>query len=252
MLISRSSVVRSNFYLFAFITFKFQRLWQPNIVSNSKQNQQQQEGKTSATLPLLFDLSFPFFSLFLRSICQLSPSLPPPSLSISCPRYLSLSLGCTNGWACTRAMSAARVVRATQTQPLYTRSLSLFLIPLTQSTCPYVTTISLQHARESRKEKSRCERVRWFCTFAATDARCAHARERMHREKARFPLFVNCARQTRLKSKSLRARTAAAADLLQMQRDRRRVQRLPRLLDYSTTRRTHFPYISIARAKLHC
>lgn len=177
-----------------------------------------------------------------RGICQLSPSLLPLYLSIYLlPSFLSL--GCTNGCACTRAkrrrQHASYVPR--KRNP-YTRALCVFLsfslIPLTQSTCPYATAISLQSAHESRKGKSRCERVRRSCTFAATDARCAHARERMNGEKARFPLFVNCARQAKQKSKSLRARTAAAADLLQMQRDRRRVQRLPRLLDYSTTPRT--------------
>lgn len=130
----------------------------------------------------------------------------------------------------------------------YTRApgvfLSFSLIPLTQSTCPYAITISLQRARESRKGKSRCERVRRSYTFASADMRCAHARERMDGEKARFPLFVNCARQARQKSKLLRARTAAVADLLQMQRDRRRVQRLPRLHD---TRTSHTYISQIAR-----
>lgn len=209
--------------------------------ATAKQHQQQQEGKTSATLPLLFALSFPFF---LSCIAASASSLPPSFLSI----YLSLAL-VSFSWlhqrlrmhAC-EATSAARVVRATQTQPLYTRSLcfSLFLSHSfnTINLSVRYSAISLQSAHESRKGKSRCERVRRSCTFAATDARCAHARERMNGEKARFPLFVNCARQAKQKSKSLRARTAAAADLLQMQRDRRRVQRLPRLLDYSTTSRT--------------
>lgn len=72
---------------------------------------------------------FLFFSLVPRHLPTLS--LPPSSLSI----YLSLAL-VSFSWlhqrlrmhAC-EATSAARVVRATQTQPLYTRSLcfSLFL-----------------------------------------------------------------------------------------------------------------------------
>lgn len=85
---------------------------------------------------LLFScsLSLSLFSLFLRGICQLSP---PPPFPLCLSIYLSPSLSFSfsrlhrrlRTHARVQATSAARVVRATQTQPLYTRSLcfSLFL-----------------------------------------------------------------------------------------------------------------------------
>lgn len=129
MLISRSSVVRFKLYLFTSIAFKFRRLWEP------KHHQQQQAASTTAGgkdkcySPPCYSLSlFLFFSLVSRH-------LPTLSLPLSSPIHLSLAL-VSFSWlhqrlrmhAC-EATSAARVVRATQTQPLYTRSLcfSLFL-----------------------------------------------------------------------------------------------------------------------------
>lgn len=135
-----------------------------NIVCNSKQHQQQQEGKTSATLPLVVR----FFLRFSAASANFFPSLPlhlsiylVPSLSRS---FISLHRrdGCVRMHACKRRRQHASYVPRKRNP--YTRAhcvfLSFSLIPLTQSTCPYAAAISLQCARESRKGKSRCERVR--------------------------------------------------------------------------------------------
>lgn len=109
--------------------------------------------------------------------------------------------GCVRTHACKRASdvsSTRRMYAPRKIQPLYTRSPCIFLSFLQHNQPVRDVTQAAERSRCSVrakvwKGKSRCERVRRFCTFAAADAlrvaRCAHARERMDAEKARFPPF---------------------------------------------------------------
>lgn len=187
MSIFRSSALGFDFHFSTSTAFKFRRLWKP------KHRQQQQAASTTAGgkdkcySPLVHSLFFFFLSFSAASANSLLSLYLLPSLSFS----FSWVHRRLHTHARVQATSVARVVRATQTQPLYTRSLcfSFSLIPLTQSTCLYAITISLQRARESRKGKSRCKRVRRSCTFAS-GRRALRARERKNGwRKSTFPPF---------------------------------------------------------------
>lgn len=177
-------------------------------------------------MPLSLFLSL-FLSFSAASAIQLSLFLP-------CSFFPYRTDGCVSTHACKRRQQA-RVVRAMHKRNPYTRARAPSLSRSTTiNLSERETALSLQRARKSLKGKSRCERVRPILAHSAAvhDACYAHARGGLL--ETINALSVNCARQTRQKSKSLpRCRPVANAT-----RPPTRGQHLPRCPDNAT----HFPH----------
>lgn len=236
----------------------------PATAAASSINNSRRE-KTSATLsPLVVQSLFPFFfPLFLHGICQLSFPSPPFDLSISYPITLSRSFLWLHrrlrAHARVQATSVARVIRATQTQPLCTRAaLRVFSLFLSHSFKYNQPVRTPQRSRCSVRAKVGREKAdARECVDPARPQRptcVAHARERTEKKRV-SPLFVNCARQARQKSKSLgRTRTTRRAipTCCKCNATGDACDGLPRLLDYTAHAlpiyyRTRIEIICIAR-----